>query len=141
MAQTDSPMLWRVRRLAAERGLTVRSLARRAGIEQQNLARWARSWPGPMNSGRLARRVAKALGVPVADLVAGLDSERPSEHDKALAVIRGSLSVKEKVAALAALDLSWDELTTTEKDWRAPDRVRAWTRARMRDLVFKGSKS
>lgn len=141
MAQVDSPMLWRIRRLAGERELTAIRLARRAGLESQNLVRWARRWPGPMNSGRIAKRVAKALGVPVADLVSGLDSERPSEHDKALAVIRGGLDDKEKVVALAALNLSWDELRTTEKDWRAPDRVRAWARARMRDIVYKRGKS
>jgi hypothetical protein len=135
MDATHHPMLWRIRRLARERGWTLARLGRRARVRPQNLVRWARSWPvvSPVVTGRVAR----ALGVDVGALGAALDAEPLDAHAAVLDVLRGGGDAAAQVAAMEALDPGWDVLRTVERHWRAIPAVRAWARRTMARIVAR----
>ncbi len=126
-------MWWRVRRLAAARGWTVARLARRAGVLPQNLARWARRWP--VRGGRTDTRVARALGISVAALGAGVADEIPGPLDQARAVVRGGGWTAAQIVALGGLHLGSDVLDAIARDWRVRRVVRDWARRELADAV------
>jgi transcriptional regulator with XRE-family HTH domain len=130
---TYCPMLWRVRRLAAERGWTMTRLARRAGLLPQNLTRWARGWP--WRSTQLDAKVARALGLTVAALVTGVADEQPGAYDAAQAVARSAATPAAAIDALTHLDLDWPALVALAADWRTFAEVRAWARTQQQRYV------
>jgi len=127
-------MLWRLRRLADERGWTLLRVARRSGNTQSNLVRWARNWPG----GRpvTLARVARALSISADELEAGLHDERPGIHDAVLVAIRLP-DPKETITELSKLDIGWTELWHLARNWRAAPKVQDWARRQMQKAVYE----
>lgn len=61
---SNSPVADELPRLLAERGLSVRELGRRTGIDHGHISRIVHQQRGKVASGDLAGRIAVALGLP-----------------------------------------------------------------------------
>lgn len=98
-------VLNRIKEISKDRGLTLKEVARKAGIGENSIYKWKTASP----STKTLDKVAKALGVTVEDLMSDSDDKQTPEY-RAIQRKAKELSPENQKKLLKMIKLAFDDV-------------------------------